>query len=124
MEFNVEIRNGRPIANFSIYHDIRDWLLFAFLEEARSSLGEQACWEGLEISDKNRNSKCGQLDILHQFTSDNVHMAFYKDRVEIEELFPENDDNPECLSISIAEAKELLIKWGKVMSRWRDTQMT
>jgi hypothetical protein len=117
MEFTVEERSGHLIAKFSIYHDIRDWLLFAFLDQAASPLGAKDCWDGIKISENNQNLEYDENCILHQFTSDNIHTAFYQDRIEIEELFPEDEDNPACVLLSISDAKTILYKWGKEITR-------
>lgn len=105
MKFQVTEIHGRPFAKFE-----PNSLLSFFLEDARGSIEDLL--DEIEKAKLNEKAPTG-------FTGDHVDISFYPDRAVIEDLWPEDEDNPSQVILSLDEAKQLLLDWQIALANWR-----
>ena len=111
MKFHVKEVNNRPIAIFDNAPLPHSHLLSDFLEEARIGNVEDYLAE-IEKAKNGHSLPTG-------FTGNSVDISFYSDHATIEELWPQNEDNPASIEISLEEAKQLLLDWQVVLENWK-----
>jgi hypothetical protein len=98
--------------------DYRYYLIGAFLRQTRSTHG----FLYKEVIEKIERSSIATDTLVGEFTGNDIDVEFYSDRVIITELYPEDDNNPQFTSLSLPEAKKLLLEWQNALKIWYDSR--
>jgi len=109
MEFHVEEVGGRPRAVFEDEGPLRGSLLSYFLHPAPYFVPDML-YE-LTMVERNSVESSG-------FDTPYVDVTFHRDRVVIEQFLAEGEEGePPRVTISLDEAKLLLLEWGVALQR-------
>jgi hypothetical protein len=98
--------------------DYKYYLIGAFLRQARPTYG----FLYAEVIEKIERNSIPADTLISEFAGDDIDVEFYSDRVIITEFYPEDENNPQSTTISLPEAKEVLLEWQKALKIWHESK--